>query len=763
MIRIVSRRAGSWLIAGLALAAGTVTALSQVGQAADRALDPLRFAAISSQASGKIVIVEMDAASIARIDRWPWPRDNYAGVVDRLTAAGAANIVFDVDFSSPATGDAAFAAALKRADGKVALPTFAQRASADDPRSIDALPIAVLRDRAALASVSISPDPDGIVRSAPLGTMTAGTPRPSLSAYIAGVSGTADRLFPIDFGIEPASVPRLSFIAVRDGQFDPKAVAGKSVLIGATAVEMGDRYGVPRWGVQPGVVVQALAAETLLRSIPSSTSAVFGLMIALGLGLLVLRPRRPAIAGALFGGAVSAIGVGTILIQARTGIVSPLAPPLALLLIAGCGRMVRDILDRFSAQRMVDDESGLPNRRALMASILRRPGLRIAIAQIDNFDALAAVVGRHADSELIRRIAERLKLASADQTVFRLADRMLGFALADEGYEAALDGLRTVMLRPIELDGRPVDIVMTVGVAVCRRTIDACLAEAALAADEARREGAFWRQSEVDRASLERQTSLMGELDAALQDGTIEVHYQPKLWLATGRIRSVEALVRWRHATRGFVGPDQFIPLAEQSNRIAALTLYVMERTMLDLANWHHQGHAISAAVNLSAKLVGSKEFDLDVRRLLARGIVDPAKLIFEVTETAAIDDPDQARFALESYRDMGIGISLDDYGTGQSTLSHLRHLPICELKMDRSFVQHAHSNRNDAVLVRSTIDLAHALGMQVVAEGVEDAACLDFLRLAGCDLAQGYLISRPVPAAAIDELLSKETLASAA
>ncbi|MFS0736300.1 EAL domain-containing protein [Sphingomonas sp. 1P06PA] len=763
--RLSSRRASSWLILTVALAVAIATALSQFGQAADRALDPLRFAAVSRPASGKVVVVEMDAASISKIDRWPWPRDHYVAVVDRLAKAGAADIVFDVDFSSPSTpdGDRAFAAAIVRAKGLVALPTFAQRAAMDDDRSIDALPIASLRKDAMLASVSISPDPDGIVRRAPLATMTQGTPRPSLSAYIARASGTADRLFPIDYGIEPATIPRLSFIAVRDGHFDPSAIAGKSVLIGATAVEMGDRYGVPRWGVQPGVVVQALAAESLLAGIPDNGSPLVGLVAASLLGFLILAPRAPRWAAMACVYALAALCTGAVMAQAQIGIVYPLAPALILVMVATIGRFARDIIERFAAQRSIDDESGLPNRRGLIGSLAGRPEFRLAVAHIDNFDELAAVVGREADSVLIQRVAERLKLVAIDGEVFRLTNRMLGFPLADEAYQDALDGLRAVMLRPMEIAGRQVDIVMTIGVSVCRCGIDACLAEAALAADEARRDGAFWRQTEVDRASLERQTSLMGELDQALTDRAIEVHYQPKLDLAANAIGSVEALVRWPHTVRGFIGPDQFIPLAEQSNRIAALTLYVIERTMQDLAAWHRQGFPIKAAVNISAKLVASDDFDLEVRRLFDRGPVAPASLIFEVTETAAIDDPERARIALERYRAMGIAISLDDYGTGQSTLSHLRHLPLSELKMDRSFVQHAHENRNDSVLVRSTIDLAHALGLKVVAEGVEDTACLDFLRSAGCDVAQGYLISRPVTAAALMELLIRDAGSKAA
>ncbi|HVF93977.1 MAG TPA: EAL domain-containing protein, partial [Sphingomonas sp.] len=357
------------------------------------------------------------------------------------------------------------------------------------------------------------------------------------------------------------------------------------------------------------------------------------------------------------------------------------------------------------------------------------------------------------------RVADRLRLASRGGGIYRLADRLLAFELTDaETVEDTLAGLRAVMLQPIEVAARRVDVAITIGVADgAGTTADACMTNAALAAEDAAQGGVFWRQTVADMAVLERRISLMGELDDALANGQIEVHYQPKLALATNRIASVEALVRWRHPDRGFIGPDNFIPLAEQTGRVAPLTLFVLERVLEDLASWQRIGLDLTAAVNISAKLVTSASFNADVRRLLARGIVPTERLIFEVTESATLADPQAAVAALVALRDLGIAISMDDYGTGQSTLTYLRTLPLSELKIDRSFVQHAHRNRNDGVMVRSTIDLAHDLGLKVVAEGIEEVECLDFLRTVGCDMAQGYHISRPVPAAALVALLGKE------
>jgi len=177
------------------------------------------------------------------------------------------------------------------------------------------------------------------------------------------------------------------------------------------------------------------------------------------------------------------------------------------------------------------------------------------------------------------------------------------------------------------------------------------------------------------------------------------------------------------------------------------MTLFVLQRTLRDLSQWQAAGMEVKAAVNISARLLTSQVFFEAVRAALAESETSASHLIFEVTESATMADPSAALRALEGYRQMGIMISLDDYGTGQSTLTYLKTLPIGELKIDRSFVENAHEDSSDALLVRSTVHLAHALGLQVVAEGIETKECLDFLREVGCDLAQGYHVSRPLPA----------------
>lgn len=701
-------------------------------------------------ASGNVVVVEMDAHSAAAIKRWPWSRAHYAAVVDRLRRAGAASIVFDVDFSSTADpdGDAAFAAAIARADGLVALPTFGQSATASDQRTIDALPIRILRPHAALASVSILPDADGQVRSMPFGTVTAGVPRPSLSAYIAQRSGSAGGDFPIDLSIDPATIPRLSFVDVRDGTFDPARIRGRNVLIGATAIEMGDRYGTPQWGVLPGVIVQAMAAETLLRGVPVHGDAAIPFLLALFAVAAIVRMRAGTnIALAACG--VQILLVVLVLIAQHALLLNyPLSAALGMIWTAALACGAREVSARFQAQRMIDETTGLPNARSLQTAVVGGGVGTFVVAQLDNYETLLAVLGSRHTADVVMRVADRLALIAQGGSVYRTSDTHLAFLLsADVPVEDAVEPLRLILLRPIEVAGRRIDVAVSLGVATGDlQGSERLLVNATLAADEARDAGTFWRRSSTSDDDLERSISLMGELDEALAAGHIEVFYQPKYDLRKGRIASVEALVRWRHPLRGFVGPDSFIPLAERTNRIAPLTLYVLRQVLRDLGMWRGQHGDVTAAVNISAKLLSAASFNGDVEAILRESGVPATALVFEVTESAAMSDPASAVAALHRYRDLGIAVSMDDYGTGQSTLTYLRQLPLSELKIDRSFVQHAHANRNDGVLVRSTIQLAHELRLKVVAEGVEDSACFAFLKDCDCDLVQGYYISRPLP-----------------
>jgi len=743
-----------------AAALATCMGCSGAGITIERGIQNVRFAARAHPAGGTLDLIEIDARSIAAIDHWPWPRANYARLIDQLRRAGVASVAFDVDFSSRSRNgdDRAFAAALARMNGEVVLPTLRQTAGADNAGYIDALPIPELRANSMAAAVSILPDSDGLVRSAPVGMVTAGVPRPSLSAMIAGRAGSAGQNYPIDYAIDPASIARHSFIDVRDGRFARGELAGKHVLVGATAVEVGDRYAVPRFGVVPGVVIQAIAAETLMAGMPVRGGWIVPLLIGLAMGLPIMAVRSRYALGGLIVLSPLAMFALSLIAEGKAAIQFELVPALSALAIISAAAVGERAARAWQGRRLVDEPTGMPNRAALVRRTGSNAPVTIAAARIADYDKLLAALGSSGAAELVCRIRDRISVLDGGLTIYRVEDRVLAWE-ATTGFDQVNvyhDRLRRVMMVPVEVRGRHADVTLAVGVA--RGPAADCasvLANAALAAAQARNDGSGWHiHAEAEAEAVNQEISLLGELDQAIGAGEIEVLYQPKLDIASNRVTSVEALVRWQHPTRGLLRPDLFIPLAERSDRIAGLTLHVLARTIADLRSWSADGYPISGAVNISAKLLSSSEFLDEMATLIRRSEFDPERLTLEVTESAAMSNPAEAASALAAIKDLGVAVSMDDYGTGQSTLTYLRQLPLDELKLDRSFVQFAHQNRNDAVLVRSTIDLAHELGLKVVAEGVEDAECLAFLASVGCDMAQGYLISRPTTAAKIADFL---------
>ncbi|MDB5693074.1 MAG: hypothetical protein JWO81_2137 [Alphaproteobacteria bacterium] len=751
-------------LAGLALFAGGG------GRALDHQLRDLRDGLRSHPASGQVEIVEIDEKSLIAIDKWPWPRGIHAEVIDRLHAAGARSIAFDVDFSSSSTPgeDAKLAAALARAGGSVSLPTLRQYRSAEDTSNyIDTEPNKLLRNKAFLSAVTVVPERDGYIRQMPLGMTTFDTPRPSLSTLVAEKNAEVGRSFDIDYSIEPATIPRLSVIDLISGKVPARQIAGKRLIVGATAVEIGDRYAVPRHGVVPGVVIQALAAETLIEgSVPWAFGAGWAFALALLLILLAIRLPNRRLRAAVFTLAFAATLVAPLATEGWFALTVPVAPALAAIVTAILLSGAALAFERYLDKALTDDATGLPNLGALEAAASQKPVASVVVARIDRFATIAAGLGPVASATLVQRVAERLRFARPGSEIYHVDAASLAWIEdpADEtDLEDRLDAIAAVMRAPVEC-GRPVDVVLAFGLA-CGAGLGTkqLIANAGLAAEQAAEHGARWRRFiDADGEAIDWQLSLLGELDAAMADGQLWNAYQPKLDLRTGRVVAVEALVRWAHPTRGPIGPDSFIPVIEQAGRARDLTFHVLHQALDDALAWERAGHPIGVAVNVSATLLADHEFIEAIGGILESHDLPTSRVTIEVTESAAMDRPDQAIAALASWRSLGVGISIDDYGTGQSSLGYLQKLPATELKIDKSFVQTIVTDSRNAIMVRSTVELAHQLGMKIVAEGIEDESCLKFLAEMGCDTGQGYHIGRPMPAVALAEFLAEDVRAAA-
>lgn len=740
-----------WRLLALSLAGalGLIVLSTDSGDGLDEALKNRRAEWSERSASGQVHIVEIDPRSIAAFKRWPWPRSIHAAAVDRLRESRAALIAFDVDFSSPSepSEDSALAAALGRAGGSVILPTFRRTNGAD------AAPLPQLASQAFLAAANVIPEAHGELRRMPYAVEVGGAPRPSLASMVAERPGGAGLLFPIDRSIDPASIPRHSMADLVAGRVPPEALAGKRILIGATAVELGDHYALPRHGLLPGVVAQALAAETLLKGTPPTPAGGgWALAFVMILAAAALRLDRTGHVALAFAAAGAATLLLPPILANRLGVELPVAPALiALLAAAGAGGAGRAAWRRRETS-VTDPATGLPNLAALERDCRGLPAATIAVARIDGFAELLSALGADGASDLVRRVAERLAFAAGADRLYRIDDAGLAW-IEPEG--AALDdrfeSIGAVMRAPFAA-GRSVEVRTHFGAArgpgASARQL---CADAGLAALHAAEKGGRWQlftPRDSERASL--RVSLLADLDSALARGELWNAYQPKLDLRTGTIGGVEALVRWNHPERGPLTPDSFIPLIEQHGRAADLTLHVMAQALADACAWRRAGRRLGIAVNISATLLHDHAFLHRLEQLLQASGFPAERVTLEVTESAAMADPEAAVMALEGWRRLGVSVSIDDYGTGQSSLSYLQKLPATEVKIDRTFIAAMTAGRRDLILVRSTIAMAHELGLAVVAEGVEEIAGLELLRQMGCDQAQGYGICRPIQADAV-------------
>jgi EAL domain-containing protein (putative c-di-GMP-specific phosphodiesterase class I)/GGDEF domain-containing protein len=387
--------------------------------------------------------------------------------------------------------------------------------------------------------------------------------------------------------------------------------------------------------------------------------------------------------------------------------------------------------------------------------------IMVAALGVDRFTHVRGAIGHGLASAMIREIGAKLRWRRPDCRLARLSTDVLGIAFAADDLAAARQEAAETLAAlesPIRLGDNTIDVSLTIGLAAhnLHEDVAGSLVErASIALDQARaarlKIGLFDADLYGDPAS---NLSLMSEMLRGVRSGEMVIHHQPKLDLRRGGIHGLEALVRWRHPTRGMLPPDRFILMAEETGHIGALTEWVLARAIEEQGLLRHQGHELAMSVNLSGRLLGDAAF-ADTALDIVRGAA--GEVCFEITETAVIENPDAALEVLERFSSHGVRISIDDYGSGLSSLAYLKQIRADELKIDKAFVLSMAESQRDALLVRSTVDLAHSLGLKVTAEGVETDMALSLLAGMGCDLAQGYLIAKPMPLKELLTFLAQE------
>jgi diguanylate cyclase (GGDEF)-like protein/PAS domain S-box-containing protein len=894
-----------WLIA---LAVFSLVACLRVSgqlQWLDDAFADRRARLMREETRSNIVIVGIDAASLAALDKWPWPRRLHAALIDKLASAAPRSVFLDIDFSSQSGqfDDALLESALaKPRDFPVILPSFFQYANDTDQTLLISQPRIRFARNTDRAVVNATPGRDGLTRTWRTSWRVNGERLTSVIDREHRLPEEQDVL--IDFSISPASFTYLSYVDVLQGRMSREMLAGKTVFVGATALELGDMLPVPVYRSLPGVVVQALATETVNRGAPRPVPPWAGLaLLALWMvaaaflygakwsrNLLVLASSVAAIAGFSFyafaaGGlwievgppllGVSLLFIASVvrsletqtwraltyalgmrqrdallksIVQSSTdcivcvdeaGIIKTANPAAARLfdcpvyelvdepiskyitILAGesagarlgalhgvireCDArsargdlfpveisvsrvrqlsavglrpeserlytaIVRDIRERRAQQRRLqhqathDSLTGLPNRAALMAhledaiSAGNSPHFVLLMLDLCRFKEVNDTLGHNVGDRVLCEVAQRFSGAHSGAPGRGLIARIGGdeFTVVLDRPESAetiasvsqriADCLRT----PIDVAGISIEVGVSIGIA--RFPQDAgdaqtLLRHADVAMYVAKRRGEPYEYYDAAHdENTVRKLAIGGELRSAISGNQLELHFQPQVNLRSGLVESCEALVRWTHPVQGTINPVEFIAIAESTDLIRPLTEWTLTCALSQVRAWRDRGVHVRVAVNLSARLLQDTGFPARLRTLLEGSGLAAASLELEITESAMMLDPARALRVIQEIDRLGVLISIDDFGTGYSSLGYLRDLPVNALKLDKSFVMGMRNNSDDRIIVESTAKMAHALKLELVAEGVETDWDAAFLKAAGFDFAQGFKYSRALP-----------------
>ena len=894
MIRL-GRRNGWGLIALATATLVSVLAVSGALTALENAGADMRARVLMHEVPSDIVIVAIDAASLAALDHWPWPRRHHAKLVEEISRAAPDSVFMDIDFSSQsnALDDAVLEAALaKPRDYPLVLPTFFQRATGGDGELLVSKPLRRFARRTERAVVNGEPGSDGRTREW----------RSFWTIDGVRVASIIDprRVLPddqdvtIDFSISPTSFTFVSYVDVLEGRVPRAVLAGKTVFVGATAVELGDILPVPLYGSLPGIVVQALAAETVqrgaARQLPTwaslmlivlwaalaaliygskwprnlaalaiSLAAIFALsLFACSEARLLLDVAAPMlVVTLLFVAAIVrsletqtwraisyALGMrrrdallrsvvqsstDCILCIDETGVIKtanpaasklfgcaayelldePVAKFITLLageasgarlsalhgLISECNArtlegevfpveisvsrvrlnterlytaIVRDIRERRVQQNRLqhqathDSLTSLPNRAALLTRLeaalsagRSRTSLALLMLDLCRFKEVNDTLGHNVGDRVLCDVAHRFQQALGDRgLIARIGGDeftvMLEQPESNESISAIAQILSDSLRAPIDVAGISIEIGVSIGIA--RFPQDATdaqtlLRHADVAMYVAKRRGAVYEYYDAahDKNTV-RKLAIGGELRTAIHNNQLEIHFQPQVNLRSGMVESAEALLRWNHPTQGGINPVEFIAIAEATDLIRPLTEWTLRGALAQVRSWRERGVHLRIAVNLSARLLQDTAFPALLRKLLDESGVLAPSLELEITESAMMLDPARALRVIQEIDKLGVLISIDDFGTGYSSLGYLRDLPVHSLKIDKSFVAGMRNNSDDRIIVESTAQMAHALKLELVAEGVETEWDAQFLAAAGYDYAQGFRYTRALP-----------------
>lgn len=903
------RRAPWPVVAAIAVSLALAAMSSDLGERFEYDVRDLGTTLLRHEIPSDVVIVGIDSKSLAELQQWPWPRRYHAELIEKIAEAVPERLFIDVDFSARSNpeDDARLVEAFSRWHGApIVLPAFYQNATSTADELSFTRPMAPLRPHAEIASVNLLPGPDGLVRSIGRDRYIGAAPLPSVPLLLNGGSATDVAERPIDWSIDPSSFDYVSYSDVLANDVPAVRFAGKTVFVGATAIELRDGLSAPGYRSLPGVVALAIAyeslragAHTMLGPHASAIGAIASwTMVAAWaalLGFLFSRFswRRNL---ALAAGGILALASTALYLYAVPRVIVPVVPfALATVLcyvlttlrslegesfrafsyavgirkrdallksivqsstdaiicidiegriltanpaaseLFGCphavlcrttildyipgffdgrnnplrslaghvteweacssatgGRfpvdvsispillkdrrlytaIIRDISERKAQQRQLqfqathDPLTTLPNRPALAAHLdaaLARSadGRTAALLMIDlnRFKEVNDTLGHNIGDYVLYEVARRLAEVVGERGfIARIGGDEFALVVEDADEPQALATLSGEIIgclaEPVETCGVSIDVGLSIGIARFPGDADDAEtllkhADIAMYVAKKSRSGFEFYDAASDRHSI-RKLTIASRLRKAIANDELELHYQPQVNLKTNRAESVEALLRWEDAALGRVTPDEFIGLAETTDLIQPLTEWTLNAAFRQFAEWRKQGLDLRVAVNVSARILQDAAFPRRLEGLMQRLEVPAERVELEITESAMMLDPEHALNVVRALSELGVFISVDDFGTGYSSLAYLRDLPAHAVKLDKSFVMNLAAGTDDRVIVESTVQMAHALGLEIIAEGTESETVVEKLRNLGYDYAQGYWYSAALPPGAL-------------
>lgn len=746
--------------------------LSQSGMLAslDRRLGDWRLALNPTPPTGTTVVVEIDSNSLIEMGVWPWPRTVHADLLDRLMDAGAADVAFDIDFSSASDGwgDAQFTAALERAGGYAYLAAFGQDTGTGGIQSFSR-PLPAFAAAADPVLVNVLLDPAmGRVHSLPASATDGAGTVPSLAVQLARPQFEVPEIVEIDFSIDLARLPRLGFTDVLYGRVDPAALEGKQVIVGAGALELRDFFHVPLHGIISGPLVQALALETLkIERLLTSWGHFPALALtALGAFVMLLLPRTSiGITGfALLACAPIAEALALYAYAQHDIAVTTASMHVGLLLLFGLtladdgyaqllGR--RAALKRLQFIATHDEATGLASRQGLLERRWPdRPLMVLALAP-QGTDEIRATLGHDVVEALLVQFARRLEHVGMT-TVARVAPSIFALVGEDHGdadwLAAKARGLAESLSGTYQIDEHRLHIEVLAGFASGPSALPELVNRAETALIQARTNRVSARGfSPADHQAMQRHRRLDRDLRGAIEGSQLRLLYQPQVDLATRELVGVETLMRWDHPELGLISPAEFIPLAEETGLIIDLGHWILDQACQQAARWPRP---LVVAVNVSPMQFQQSDLVGLVTRALQTSGLPPHRLELEITESSRVTDLRLVSTVMWNLQRLGVRLSVDDFGTGYSSLSYFRDLPFDTVKIDQSFVR-GRTATDDYALLAAMVELSRKLGKKTIAEGIEDEATALTLANMGCDMGQGYHFSRPVPNTELRRMLT--------